>query len=214
MASKVETWQAYVQVMQASSAIFAIATAAEGMVEIRFGERILMLPAGSTQGIADAGNWVTAFYYAVMGRDQARLTMLSEVPTELLRAAGSVYWSEGAGLPEKLRATFNTTDPANVRHTPSDLLLRILYPPIDLFYRFLDEQWDEFNSSLAQALQSHDAYWDSGEDDRRDNRTGMIAAGPLAMTCLALDADFPVDVESDYLPRHVVQRSWLGEFPT
>lgn len=34
------------------------------------------------------------------------------------------------------------------------------------------------------------------------------------MTCFAYDAEFPVEVESDYLPKHLVQRTWLDEFPT
>lgn len=226
-AKRVETWQAYAQVMQASSAIFAVATAVEGSVEIRFGERTLSIPAGSTRGIADAGHWVTAFYFAAAGRDQERLNMLAEVPIDLLRATGSVYdeyiyqwvdtlqtyWLEGDGLVEKLRVTLERTDPVNARYAPPDLMLQILYPPIDLFYRFLGEQRVEFNDSLAQALQWHDAYWSADDDDRRENRTGMIAAGPLAMTCLAYDAGLPIDIESDYLPRHIVQRSWLGEFP-
>ncbi|ESU48014.1 hypothetical protein P376_4005 [Streptomyces sp. HCCB10043] len=37
---------------------------------------------------------------------------------------------------------------------------------------------------------------------------------PLAMACFALDAGFPVEVESDYLPKHLLQRTWIGEFPT
>ncbi|MGW4244231.1 immunity 49 family protein [Nocardia sp. NPDC004722] len=227
-AGKVETWEAYVQAMQASSAIFTIANKADGMVEVRYAEKTLTLPSGATRGIADAGNWVTAFFFAIMGRDQARLNMLCDVPIDLLRASGSVYdeyiyhwietlqtyWTEGTDIGTKLRAAFEGTDPTNARYAPPDLMLQILYPPIDLFYRFLTEQHDEFNNSLAQALQLHDTFWDSEHDDRRDDRTGMIAAGPLAMTCLAYDAGFPIDVESDYLPRHIVRRSWLGEFPT
>ncbi|MFE2958730.1 immunity 49 family protein [Nocardia tengchongensis] len=226
MANKLETWPAYVQVMQASSAIFEIATTASGSVEVHIGEQSVSIPAGSTQGIADAGNWFTAFCFAVMGRDQARLDMLSEVPIDLLRATGSVYdeyiyhwvdalktyWSEGSGLGVKLRVALDSADPASVGRVPPDLMLKILYPPIDLFYRFLDEQRAEFNSTLAQALQFHDAFWNSDEDDRRNNRVGMIAVGPLAMACLAFDADFQLDVESDYLPRHILQRSWLGGF--
>lgn len=227
IANKVETWQAYVQVMQVSSAIFTVATAVEDPAEIRFGERMLSIPAGATRGIADAGNWVTAFYFAVMCRDQTRLNMLSAIPIEVLRATGSVYdeyiyhwvetlqtyWSEGADLGGKLRSAFEGTDPTNARYASPDLMLQVLYPPIDLFYRFFSEEHEAFNDSLAQALQLYDAYW-SADDDRQRDRTGMIAAGPLAMACLAYDAEIPIDVESDYLPRHIVQRSWLGEFPT
>ncbi|MGW4351634.1 immunity 49 family protein [Nocardia sp. NPDC004582] len=82
---------------------------------------------------------------------------------------------------------------------------------LPLFYRFVEEQRDEFNIALAQTFRLHSMFWASDEDDRRNQRAGMIAVGPLAMACLAFDADFELDVESDYLPRHIVRRTWLGE---
>ncbi|MGW7594442.1 Imm49 family immunity protein [Streptomyces rubiginosohelvolus] len=36
----------------------------------------------------------------------------------------------------------------------------------------------------------------------------------MAITCLAFDAGFPIEVESDYLPAHLLNRSWVGEFTT
>ncbi|GAA2661436.1 hypothetical protein GCM10010307_79690 [Streptomyces vastus] len=38
--------------------------------------------------------------------------------------------------------------------------------------------------------------------------------GPPAIACLAYDGKVPIEVESDYLPKHLRQHSWLGEFPT
>jgi hypothetical protein len=31
---------------------------------------------------------------------------------------------------------------------------------------------------------------------------------------MAFDAGIPVDVESEYLPRHLLRRTWVGEFLT
>ncbi|MFI9287832.1 Imm49 family immunity protein [Streptomyces werraensis] len=45
-----------------------------------------------------------------------------------------------------------------------------------------------------------------------DRRRGCPAL--LALTCLAYDAGRPIEVESEYLPEHLLKRSWLGEFPT
>lgn len=36
----------------------------------------------------------------------------------------------------------------------------------------------------------------------------------LAMACLAHDGGIPIEVETDYLPKHLVQRGRLGEFET
>ncbi|MFJ9976347.1 Imm49 family immunity protein [Streptomyces cyaneofuscatus] len=52
------------------------------------------------------------------------------------------------------------------------------------------------------------------DEDRAKDIDGSIALGPLAIACLAYDAEFPLDNESDYLPKHLLQRTWLGEFPT
>ncbi|WP_078660702.1 Imm49 family immunity protein [Streptomyces sp. NRRL B-24484] len=44
--------------------------------------------------------------------------------------------------------------------------------------------------------------------------TGLVAPAPLAMACLAHDAGMPIDVESEYLPHHLLRGTWVGEFPT
>ncbi|MEU3510314.1 Imm49 family immunity protein [Streptomyces longwoodensis] len=45
-----------------------------------------------------------------------------------------------------------------------------------------------------------------------EDPSGAVALGPLALACLAHDGGIPIDVESDYLPKHLLQRGWLGEF--
>lgn len=74
-------------------------------------------------------------------------------------------------------------------------------------------QHEEFNRSLENALLAHKEYW-SSNPDIADSCYGWVALAPLAMACFALDAGFPVEVESDYLPKHLLQRTWIGEFPT
>ncbi|WP_372443883.1 hypothetical protein [Streptomyces adelaidensis] len=34
------------------------------------------------------------------------------------------------------------------------------------------------------------------------------------MACLAHGGGICIDVESEYLPEHLLKRGWLGEFPT
>ncbi|MFF1846674.1 Imm49 family immunity protein [Streptomyces sp. NPDC058232] len=43
---------------------------------------------------------------------------------------------------------------------------------------------------------------------------GLVALEPLAMACLAYDAGFPLEIESDYLPKALVERAWVGKFDT
>ncbi|MFC8535345.1 immunity 49 family protein [Streptomyces sp. NPDC057249] len=71
---------------------------------------------------------------------------------------------------------------------------------MDLLRRRATGQHAEFNSALEQALRAHKAYW-SADQERSDSCFGWVALAPLAMACLAADADFPIEIESDYLPR-------------
>lgn len=54
-------------------------------------------------------------------------------------------------------------------------------------------------------------YWTADEERAKDPE-GRIALAPLAITCLAHDGGIPIEVQSDYLPKHLLQRGWLGEF--
>ncbi|WSK38357.1 immunity 49 family protein [Streptomyces tubercidicus] len=70
-----------------------------------------------------------------------------------------------------------------------------------------------FNDSLANALTWHKEYW-TAHETRSLSGDGLVALAPLAIACMAHDADMPIDVESEYLPKHLLKRTRVGEFPT
>ncbi|MET7853821.1 immunity 49 family protein [Streptomyces avermitilis] len=226
-AAAVETWEAAVNAMQMGSALFAVTGASEGAVECRINRKPRTLPALSPQSTADAGNWLTAFWLAVICREQERMTQLCEIPLERLRSPEGqydeyiyhwvdtlqTYWLRRPGLVEKLTATFEASDPTVARVAPRDLLQGVLYPPINLFYHFVRRDEAGFSPALVEALKLHQVYWTLNEE-RATDIDGSIALGPLAIACLAYDGELPIEVESDYLPKHLLQHSWLGEFPT
>ncbi|WP_306472823.1 immunity 49 family protein [Streptomyces sp. or20] len=223
----VETWESAVTAMQVGSAVFAVTTANEGRVECRIDRKLRSIPATGPRSFADAGTWLSAFWLAVICRDQERLTQLSEIPLERLRSPEGSYdeyiyhwvdtlqswWLRRPDLADKLIATIEASDPAVARIAPQDLLQAVLYPPINLFYHYVRNDRDGFAPALADSLKLHKTYWTLNED-RATDIDGSIALGPLAIACLAYDAGFPLDIESDYLPKHLLQRTWLGEFPT
>ncbi|MFI1282467.1 MULTISPECIES: hypothetical protein [unclassified Streptomyces] len=47
---------------------------------------------------------------------------------------------------------------------------------------------------------------------RENDRVNQLA--PLAIACMAYDADMPIEAESARLPKYLVQHSWVGEFTT
>ncbi|MFI0999075.1 immunity 49 family protein [Streptomyces galbus] len=224
-AAALETWEATVSALQVGSALFAVTGDTEGVVDCRINHEVRHIPALGPRPYADAGNWLTTFWLAIVCRDQKRMTRLCEIPVERLRSPEGqfdayvyhwvdtlqAYWLQRPGLVEKLTATLQTSHPEAVTVAPRDLVQNILYPPVNLFYRFVRKDEAGFNQALAEALELHKAYW-TADEDRADDPEGRVALGPLAIACLAHDGDFPIEVESDYLPKHLLQRGWLGEF--
>lgn len=221
-----QTWDAFVSAMQVGSALYVAATATEGTVECRIAHKVRTIQAVGPTYFTDAGNWITAFWLAVICREQDRMTELARVPISLLRESGEyddyiyawidtlqTWWLQGGDIGEKLVAAMEGTDPAVVRIADQELMLKTLYPPINLFYLYVIGDHEAFNAELARALRWHKEYWTANQD-RAISAEGLVALGPLAVTCLAYDAGFPVEVASDYLPEGLLDRGWLGEMDT
>ncbi|MGW0561879.1 immunity 49 family protein [Streptomyces sp. NPDC003016] len=226
-AARIETWEAWVAAMQIGSALFQSATSTEPTVTCRINGKMRTIPSTGPTSHADAGNWLTAFHLAAICREHDRLTRLSNVPISLLRESGAVYdeyiydwvdtlqtyWKQGPDLGDKLVAAVDGTAPERLQIVDRSTMLRFLYPPINLLYRLIRGEADRYNAELVKALEWHKEYWT--EDEASAARaTGLVAIGPLAITCLALDADITIDVESGYLPKYLLDGSWVNAFPT
>jgi hypothetical protein len=227
VAACLETWEAVVAAMQIGSAIFATTISVGESIECRIRHAMRTLPATGPRYYAHAGNWLTAFWFAVVCRDQARMTRLCEVPPDSLRGGDvtydeyvyswidtlQTYWLERPGLVEKLTTTIELSHPDAATVAPRDLLQQVLYSPINLFYQFFRRNQDGINLGLLSALENHKAFW-TASDDRAQDIRNSLALGPLAVACLAYDIGFDLRVESYYLPEHLLRRTWLGEFAT
>lgn len=225
-ANTIGSWEAWVAAMQTGSALFASASAPEGTtVECLIAHKVRTIPASGTRHFVHAANWLEAFWLAVICRDQARMTRLCNIPIEQLRASGAqfeeyiyhwvdalqTYWLERPGLGEKLVTAFDGTSPDTIQSVDRELMLKILYPPLNLFYRFISQDPEKFNEALVEAIELHKEYW-TADEERSEDLSGAVALAPLAIACLAYDAGRPIDVESEYLPANLLDRSWLGEF--
>jgi hypothetical protein len=226
-ADRLETWQATVTAMQLGSALFAVTGASEGAVECFINDRVRIIPAVGLQSYANAGNWLSAFWLAVICRERGRMTELSEIPLERIRSAEGgydefvynwvdvqqTYWLRRPELVEKLITAFESSEPQAVRNAPVDALQGVMSPSLNLFYNFVRKQEETFGPALVEALNLHKAYW-TLNDERATDIDGALPLGPFAMACLAYDGKLPFDVASDYLPKFILERFWYGEFPT
>ncbi|NJQ03889.1 immunity 49 family protein [Streptomyces sp. PLAI1-29] len=226
--AKLESWEAWVAAMQVGSAMFAAAVAPEGSsVECRIAHKERVIPATGPRYYTHAGNWIKAYWLAVVCREQERMAALCSVPLDLLRRPEVEFdeyvyhwvdtlqtgWLQRPGMQDKLVAAMRGTDPEQLVVGNRELTLKILYPPINLFYRYLRQDYDVFNAELAKALEWNKDYW-TADEERASSIEGLVALGPLAIACLAYDSGFPIEVESEYLPKHLLQRTWVGEFET
>ncbi|WP_216899213.1 immunity 49 family protein [Nocardia alni] len=215
------TWESVVQAMQVAVAMFAVTGQDSGTVECRINNEVRHLRAIGRRPYVNAGNWLTAFWLAVVSRDQDSMTRLSEIPVERLRAPEGhfdeyiYHWVDvlqtfqlrQPGLADKLIATIESSRPEIATITPRDQLQYILYQPINLFRLYVRDKRDEFGPALVEALELHKLYW-TADEDRANDPYGRIALGPLAIARFAYDDDFPIDVESDYLPAHLLRPDW------
>ncbi|MFB7596060.1 immunity 49 family protein [Streptomyces sp. NPDC056160] len=224
---KFATWEAWITAMQVGSALFTSATASAGPVACRIGVdgEVRNLPATGPQFYLNAGSWVTSWYLATICRENSRLEQLARVPVSFLRQSGAEFdeymydWVEALQnfwqgraevMWDKVVAAVNKTDPDVAHIADRDLLLKILYPPLELFHLYQRREVERFNETLANSLTWHKEYWTASEE-RAQSTDGLVALAPLALACMARDADFPIDVESEYLPKELLQFGWVGE---
>ncbi|MFE9399056.1 immunity 49 family protein [Streptomyces flavidovirens] len=225
-ADKVETWEACVTAMQVGSALFASARATTDTIECRIGHEVRTIRAGALPR-AHAGNWLTAFWLAAVCREKKRMNELCQFPVSLLRESGATfdayiydwvealqaYWLNKPEFGDKLVAAVEGTDPDSLQHAPRDSVLKIMYPPMNLLTQLARGDEEKFNTELAKALEWHKDYWTHNEDRALDAE-GLTALGPLAVSCLARDKGFTITVESEYLPKYLLDGGWVNEFPT
>lgn len=229
-AGALETWEACVEAMQLGSALFVSAQEETGTFEYRVGHEVRTWRYGALPR-AWAGNWVTAFWLACICREKKRMWELAQVPVDLMRRAASVsqavydeyiydwvaalqaFRLDRPEFGDHLVAAVEGTDPDRLRHAPRDNVLMINYPPMNLLSRLAQGDEPGFDTELAKALAWHKEYW-TRDEDRSLDAEGFVALGPLAVACLARDAGFTLTVESEYLPKHLLDGEWVNEFPT
>ncbi|MCB9441580.1 MAG: immunity 49 family protein [Mycolicibacterium sp.] len=205
--------------MQASSAMFRNANNPGREIEftIGFDDHYTVVSTGPNSA-ANAGKWLAAMYFAAICRRHDRMTELCQTSIETLRASGAVYdeyiytwvaafqkfWrNDEDGVVQSLIDAMNAAEPEDLVHASEELLLLLLYPPIELLCIAAQGDAVWFNERLAVALERHKQYW-SKTAERRNDVEGFIAWGPLAMACLALDMGLSITVESDYMPVHLL----------
>lgn len=222
-----ETWESVTTAMQVGSVIFAAAQRDEGRLECMIAHKIRHVPATGPQSWADPDTWLMALWLTMICRERERSRMLAQVPVETMFSTGGesdeyvrlwiealqAYWRYEDDVFDQLLPAMHATDPERLHVASEKSVLFLHWPVMKAFSYLIQGKSEEFNAALAEAVDLHKDFW-SGDAELAAKPDGFVALAPLALACLARDQELPVEVESDYLPRHLVSGEWLGEFPT
>lgn len=235
---QLETWESWVAAMQYHNAMFAVTTAPPGEeVECLIDHKSRKLVATGPRYCTNAENWQTAFYMAVVCRDVERIRFLAGIPVEFLREAGESdgaqyleYAYEWVGalqalvhddpdlLVERLGRAMELSDPRRVGMESAERGLNLLvFPEMDVLRCFLGGDPEAFEAALVRGLRSFGEFH-TQEWEGKDRLASLLPLGLLALACLGFDRarqdpSFRMDVRSDYLPEHLLDAAWYGEFP-
>lgn len=234
-AAQLETWRSWTTSMQIAHALFAVSTVPEGtVVECLIDQKTRHLTATGPRYFTNAGNWLRAFFLAITCRDEQRWEELCHIPVELLREAGEskgtrrnpyiyhwvsalqAYILNRPEFPEELAKAMELSDPQRADIGSPEMLNKLVFPPMNTLLKFAQGDSDAFNESLAKGVRLFRDYHTSDEE-RAKRIDGAAPLSLLALACMGYDrssheAGFRLEVESDYLPKHIVERSWYGEF--
>lgn len=231
-----ETWEAWVVWMQMSEATLAISTTEPGIQITRLiNGQERNLTTVEPDYFASAETWMSAFCLAVVCRDKERYRSLCEIPVDLLKQAGEsrgtkynsyeYHWISALqafvlnrpGLMDHLAKAMELSDPANAEIGDAEALNKLVFPPFDAFLHLVKRDSEKFNESLALGLELFRSYY-TATPERSKSLDGGVPLDLLALACWGydtaqVDPEFSFDVESGYLPKHILERDWIGEFP-
>lgn len=163
-------------------------------------------------------NWEYGFYAALAAREREATEVLTQVSGASLRKGEtkSPEWfyltldamqafvrkREDAG--EKLGAAMKATDPETCDPGVRSWVRGVAWPVLELAWTAWNRDAAAFDEAMWKALEGHRHYYAKAGGKR--DILGMIALRPLAMAVWAKDLGMSTTVESDYIPRWIIDR--------
>jgi hypothetical protein len=89
-----------------------------------------------------------------------------------------------------------------VRPRRKNWVLDVAWPVLELAWTAYNRDTPAFDEAMWKALEGHKHYYAKAEGKK--DMLGMIALGPLAMAVWAKDLGVNTTVESDYIPRWII----------
>ncbi|MDT0326818.1 immunity 49 family protein [Nocardiopsis lambiniae] len=233
-AAELLSWEAWTTWMQVAEAPFAMCALASGeTVERVINQKTRTLHPLPPGPECDAGTWLTAFFLAVSCRDEKRVDSLCRITPEFLKEAGEkrggaydeyIYPWIGAlqdfvlnrpALGDNLQRAMELSKPENASISSAEGLDHLVFPVMNAFYRLVRQDTAQFNEAMKQGIRLFRAYYTADEERAKDSE-GTVPLHLFGVACMAYDLaravpDFNPDLESPYLPKHILERTRYGE---
>lgn len=216
-AEREETARYLATIVDIYAAAFAAAFEPEGTVPCEVDGTTYRVPAAGPNRLSSPQNLLAGLLFAAVHRDEERIQQLCGVNKYTMVASGVkadnyvLPWIDTLqrflrheDVPADLfTKVMELTDPDQATITPQDYMLRIAYPPIKMFYYLLRRDAEKFSEATVQAVTLHRDYWT--HPDLAEEPDGFVALAPLAIAVLGKRVGLPVNVESEYLPHHLLR---------
>lgn len=201
-----------------AAALFALAGASPGQqISLRFpdGRDRLLTSSGWTDS-ANSTLWGRGFFAAMASREYEALEVLAGIPMALLRRSttGTQEWQylrfeafaafarRDPDALEREVVALKAADPDQAPRGFKNYILDIASADLALLYEVMTRNQAGFDKALVTALKGHKHYYNRGVS--KNDILGQLALSPLALCVVAKDAGMSINVESDYIPRSVI----------
>lgn len=120
-------------------------------------------------------------------------------------------FGKGGDVPAAFKALYEATDPKNLRPGSEFFVLSYWVPVFDTHYAVLRKDVSAFNHHLEQILICQDKYHKKRkQEDDEYGDPAPFSEAILAVASLGHEQGLKMTVESDYLPKWIVE----GDFPS
>lgn len=206
--------------LQCAYNIIRLTTSQNATETLPLDGKMVEFPTNKAEGSVGVNEWLDYYHFALAGRAEEALNLLSAYPIDLLKnstyKAEEYAWSYIAFLRtvgksnslELLEQAEKQLDSATFSR--KDWREQIIRPQLNLWKTVWAGNEKEFNEALESGVQNHQKYWNQKVDDnggssyRNHDQAGYYSTRLTAIAAYAHDQGMEVTYESDYLPRFLV----------
>ncbi len=211
-----------------ASAFYTLGYNIDKEVQVRFGNAPIILKGRQYKSYMGILDWFKALGLFFVLRDRAGIDLLMSAPrsafenaaiqhTELdfriLRVVQNIYNQSAAkDMMQYIQEALEATDPKlnmyDVDKESTDFVLHIEEPLLRVWMAALMNKEAYFNEQLEDALLLHKKYYSNS--DRCNDSQGWVSWRLLAPVVFAHDSGIKITVESEYIPKWLVEGDFKG----